>query len=131
MSTYPQVTTTAVAAEVLRLANASPEHIYRPVRGIGCVYVAGEHLSNDPTTGDDQRLNAPEGCLFGQAIGNLGVAAEDMRDWEGYPVEELLSNIGFTNDAEHLLAVFPAVQGAQDGGMQWGEAVLPLREAMS
>lgn len=135
---YPQISITDVAREVVRLADADPTHIYVKATNeegaAACFYLPGDHSHPmDPNS----RVTAPEGCLFGQALTNLGVSNDDLLGNEGEPVEEVLFHLQITPDLinrteveDRMLNTFGDVQSSQDGGAPWGIAVEPLREVL-
>ncbi|QDM55932.1 hypothetical protein SEA_TRAX_45 [Gordonia phage Trax] len=99
-------------AEVRRLANENPNFIYKPRtvpgRQITCHYV------NEDRTGGD--------CLIGQALFNTGMRTiEQLDEVEGRGAATVLRRYFDAPSALQRWAT--EVQGAQDDGVAWGEAV--------
>lgn len=105
--------------EVRRLANQYPNAIYQSPNGFnGCYYNVGI-VANGPDT---------EGCLLGQAIRNLEPEIFEAITADSDDIVSLICimNEDFDNsedeegDIEKWLSI---VQGQQDGGKTWSEAV--------
>ena len=112
-----KITLEQVKAEVIKLGQEQPDFIYNPAYdplefSISCFYTEGAK--------DGPECN---GCIFGQALQNLGVPLEKLETTQ--TIEFLLSDLGIavtTEESHHLRKV----QEQQDTGKTWGEAIKPL-----
>ena len=78
-----------IAREVVRLADENPEHTYQPPEDSdSCLYIH---------TDDDGAPLPGTGCIFGQALQNLGVDREALLDDE-QPINELLRDLDAAAD---------------------------------
>ena len=126
---YPQITTTMVAREVARLADKSPDHIYtKPPGTFTCRYTSGGARNHRGVT----IVETSDGCIFGQALINLGVKRGDMAMCEGNPVNAVLGTLGITDDAKgRLITPFRRTQEEQDAGAKWGWAARHVTSALA
>lgn len=97
---------------VRELAAERPEHVYAPFSGVPddaagarCLYVHPEGF----------------GCLFGHALGRLGVPREFLAHVEGLAIDDVLRDLSGESWAVEDWAV--EVQAAQDREEPWGNAV--------
>ena len=112
------ITPEQLTAEVLRLADEHPNAYYVGSGDAGeCMYTAG-------------RAAGACGCLFGQALGNLGVEysvlaeADKRRD----SIRELALALGITGDKRSpILSKWETAQEYQDHGLPWLDSVKSLR----
>jgi hypothetical protein len=94
-------------AEVRRIAAERPDTVYRqPSTSCGCFYEKGECTDGSV------------GCIFGQALNNLG-----------YPVTgtasiDIIARSRFVGNCLVILAWCREVQNVQDGGLSWGDAII-------
>jgi hypothetical protein len=106
-----------IIAEVYKIVQVRPDVTYNPGIG-GCKYADG--ICSDNTVG----------CLFGQALSNLGV---DVKRFDKYPmplngegtytpaIDRILQNEFVGTEQE--LNWCAKVQEYQDNGCSWGEAI--------
>lgn len=103
-----------VAREAIKLAANNPDAVYVGDGG-RCFYTRG------------QAAGRP-GCLFGQALGNLGVENLDRFDRfyvVGLGIADVLRELGITVST-YDTARLEDTQSRQDDGHTWSEAVEPL-----
>lgn len=107
-----------VAREAIRLAKEHPDATYSGPPVPGCFYTQGTAAGN-------------RGCLFGQALANLGVPAETLagldRATGSSPISVVLFDLGVRSTDRADVALGDA-QALQDNGRPWREAVEPLAE---
>jgi len=99
-----------VETELRRLAKEKPDFIYNPSgKNVGCSYTGAA-------------TNGPEcdGCIFGQAFQRLGVDREDLKECTLVISHELRAR-GFESPK-----IWLTIQGNQDTGKSWGEAIKHL-----
>lgn len=135
-----------VAKEALRLADERPDFIYSNPNaeanakarwqedvdlfgleeigefdftnyGQDCLYVH--------TAEDGSKVG---GCLFGQALLNLGASAAELSGYEGSGVSAIVSS-SYIHEGP-LVDAMRSTQVNQDNKTPWGEAVEPLRKAV-
>ena len=109
------ITADQLTAEVLRLADEHPDAVYERDSRQRCRYSRGS-------------AGGGVGCLFGQALTNLGVTYEELEraDADAKPIKLLAVHLGITKNAADI-AAWQEVQNDQDGGWPWGTAVESLR----
>lgn len=116
----------AIANEVIRLADERPNHIYGSERtgtGYGCYYLPRpEH-------------GLLEGCLFGQALTNLGADMSYFAsDWQpsiGAIIKSRINDPAELDSGRRLIRAMDLAQRMQDDGETWGDAVFELRKVMA
>ena len=104
------LTVEQVETELRRLAAAQPDFVYNDTgRTVKCSYIHGI-------------IEGPEnkGCIFGQALQNLGVPAEELREPD--PIRPLWNDL----NSEKCPLSWGSVQSEQDHGASWGEAIKEL-----
>lgn len=108
-------TATAIVNEARRLADERPEFVYIPEKsaepGEGiCLYLHGK--GTDKVEG---------GCIFGQAMLNLGTPTATIEYHEDRPISSVLDSFpGILSVEDRSWA--GRMQSYQDGGKPWGEA---------
>jgi hypothetical protein len=99
-----------IVKEVKRLVIESPENVYKKPLDDGdnnCSYSKGICT------------NGAVGCIFGQALKNLGINTSTLDDASSiYGLYEITSD-----SDKNLLNWCVSVQSAQDNGKTWGKAV--------
>ena len=106
-----------IEAEVLRLADAYPDTIYDAPE---------ESLWNTPKCSYIHGKAGPsEGCIFGQALQNLGVPQFVLKYHDGTigPIDSLCKALNLP-----YRDYWGSIQSKQDCGKTWGEAVQVLKE---
>lgn len=122
------ITALDVAMKAVELAEANPEYIYQPPMNSegtieGCWYVHRDERTGEPDG---------NGCLFGQALVQLGVKPSAIT--EGIHVGVVLHDLGITEGSMHtdpLLDAMVRAQGEQDAREPWGEAIEPIKTALA
>ena len=104
------LTVEQVNTELRRLAKETPNFIYNPSGNGFCHYTKGHK--------DGPECN---GCIFGQALQNLGVPKTEFPTQQT-PIYNLWQNLTGTKPPES----WSDVQSAQDKGGTWGEAIKEL-----
>ncbi len=110
-----EITAAQVIDEVRKLAKESPGNIYKGLpsafmsSGFACYYSTGENE------------NGSVGCIFGQALKNLGLVITDNNDQ--VRITNLLVILGISHLNEFELDWCRTVQSRQDSGTEWGHAV--------
>jgi hypothetical protein len=100
-----------LATEARRLAQQEPD------RHAVCTYVRFE---------DDQMV---PNCIVGQAAYNLGISLEDLNSVNACGIRHLTLNVQpewlhIKEGDEAHVAWLSTLQGAQDSGRSWGEALI-------
>lgn len=114
--------TLALAKEVVRIGEENADFVYKQTIGV-CHYYPNE--------------GNPNGCIMGYAARNIGHpldhAAGNILDvLHAYVFEDgKFMRSEADPDTERLLHEIEDVQFAQDRGKFWGEAVIPLAEALA
>lgn len=105
-----------VIDKAIELAEARPDHIYQQPPGTQtCSYVP--------------QPEAPEGCIFGQALMALGVPEATLRRFEaqaspaGVGITVLLDRLRISYP-DHVRYSLREAQNQQDTGQEWGAGVL-------
>lgn len=109
-----RVTIDKLIETVRRLADEHPENVYRPASVAHCSYVKGKCTPS-----------RKHGCLFGQALRLCGVTKEELDSFEvngGGGIEMLLDKFGIAYESNRVKWC-STVQGAQDSGRSWRDAV--------
>ena len=114
------ITGKKVAKRVRKIAKKNPDFVYTDqgvddiYEGGGCSYFG--RSCDDPETG--------QGCIIGQALQELGVTKEEMRDAviEGLSASDALKALGISSSDKHL-HFLDTVQSRQDIGDTWKHAV--------
>lgn len=137
------IKTEAVIAEVRNLARQKPDFIYTDQEGVpyrvggSCSYLAAtddigfsilqdvgkfpQDLSYDEAR---QRGLLGQRCIVGQALSNLGVSDETLKEHEGVGAKFLAGRLlEGVKAKESQLLWLESVQAEQDSGETWGEAV--------
>ena len=130
-----------LAQKVVDLAKATPKHIYKQPEDVGqmCSYVHGTRVEAEPSGLVREYPTGKEtpGCIVGAALLELGITPEqilhgDQQVGTSNGMLGKLVRIGalsITDVPDPILAPSPAlafvrdVQGNQDVGIPWGEAV--------
>lgn len=104
-------------AEVIRIAKENPDTVYTSKRADDeCRYI-----EEDGTPG----------CIYGNALLNLGVPPEVIERHEGYGIDKVVSGRPHWERKEDdplrsEMFILWKVQYDQDAGLPWGEAVKKL-----
>lgn len=94
-----------VENEVRRLADESPDYVYKSDPEKGCFYNAGD---------------SHDACIFGQALANLGHPVSP--DYEGNAVSAVFRKMGIRVSGQQV-SWATHLQVNQDDGFTWREAV--------
>jgi len=114
------ITGKKVTKQVRKIAKKNPDFVYTN-QGVddiyedgGCSYFGRSY--DDPETG--------QGCIVGQALQELGITKEEMRDAviEGLSASEALNVLGISSKTKHDIFL-DIVQTRQDNGDTWKKAV--------
>ncbi len=115
-------------SEVIKLGTENSDFIYNPGFIGSCSYSGPAYRFefDDELCDYVQIVVGPEckGCIFGQAMQNMGWDNEEEMPYFG-SISTVLLNHGF-HDKE--IRVFQEVQSNQDSGASWGEAIKQLLE---
>lgn len=140
-----QITLEAIEQEVRKLASENPDFIYTNQEGVpekvggSCSYLAAVDYTTyeifqedgkfpEDLSYDDARKQGLLGnrCIVGQALHNLGVDDDFLESHEGIGADFLVGNLtqrvkGAPKPLTQMWLAY--VQGLQDEGNPWGEAV--------
>lgn len=107
---YNHITKELLDEELKRIISNNMDFVYeRPDHGGQCKYTDGGNCT---------------GCIFGQALTNLGVLREDLEFWDN------ISFMSFTSGITYVLGQlteinslepYAEIQSKQDGGRKWGD----------
>jgi hypothetical protein len=107
MTTTTTITFDALAREVIRFVEESPNYVYPGDASSGCTYT-------------DMGVTSPA-CLWGRAMLNLGVA-HSLLYQESTFINSLLPRLGIEATARQIEWAWD-VQRMQDQRLSWGRAV--------
>lgn len=102
------LTVEKIESEVRRLATVYPDTRYENVPGSKCSYTTGHTPSGS-------------GCIFGQALQNLGVPLNVLKEWDDdgdSAIQQMLPRLGLTAPVTWAI-----IQEHQDNGEEWSTAV--------
>lgn len=113
-----------IEKEVIRLATEHPEVVYqRPL-----TYRNGQPLYSDYCSYTKGVAGGGEGCIFGQALSNLGMSDDKLAALDGTGgINTVSEAIGIEAEQDRVYN-WELVQGRQDLGLPWGEAIKALTE---
>lgn len=136
----PTFTAADLATEVRRLAEESPDFVYMPIDRVP----EGDEAEPDLWYGGCSYVNGSEGkgCIVGQALANLGVPVEVLRNHEGNNAAGVMQNLGLTPMPEGMRykpesdytpeeRFCTLVQRGQDQEEPWGTALRHADEQMT
>lgn len=104
-------------AEVLKVAQEQPEHVYERGEAGKCNY----------------ERNGQPSCIVGHAMHRLGVSVLDLREFDAAgdsAIQDIIeTNPDMFDDDDNLgMELLAGVQGSQDQGVPWGLAVSQQQE---
>ena len=106
-----EVTVLQVQAEIRKLAQEQPDFVYkRPESSSFCLYV---HEASDGSK--------TPGCIVGHALHRLGFSFDELEI--GGTAGEALHRLGISDWDKDTVVWITRVQGEQDTGIPWGQAV--------
>lgn len=110
-----KITVGDVNAELKRLMQENPDFIYRSVGGLNgsCQYTDGDNCT---------------GCIFGQALTNLGISEEDLKKVENQPIHSAWVDLGQPRLDEKMNLVWSDIQSEQDIGNKWGNLLVHIEK---
>ena len=109
---------TKLVAAVRALAAENPERVYASCSVAGCVY--------KPTKQQD---GGTYGCIVGEALRRIGVSSTGLDSVDGEQgIYSRLFQIGIRDDVQ--IDWLTKVQGLQDSGTSWSEAVLKADDCL-
>lgn len=123
MTTYDTITAEDVFSRIQDLAKDNPDFVYQDQEipgslledresGIGCSYL-GAHISMPG-------IGRP--CIVGQALQDLGVPQEDLKNYEDYSAHRTMRGLGISGGLDTFVTI-DNIQEKQDQGTSWGVAV--------
>lgn len=118
-------------AEVRKLVASQPEFVYPTAPGIDCHYLPDSipMLDESPTGRETYRRVKRPGCIFGQALLNVGLNSDLLMEVEDAPISDVLDwmvDLGLLDADVHDLHFHDwalVVQESQDNGTPWGDAL--------
>ena len=115
--TYDTPNPSEIWTEMVKVANADPDFVYKSQGGMTCGYA-----------GMDGGYSDGRGCLVGQALANLGYTTEELLELDEVGAANyVLRMFGFDPNGFISFAIARA-QGEQDRGSSWAEAIDKARD---
>lgn len=117
-----EINDASVVATLKAVVAERPDYIYKRPAYItsneACLYV---HPSEDGSS-------AQPGCIVGHVLNRLGIGLPAMAQHEGADAGTLVGALGLTNLSPDTLGLLDDVQGFQDSGETWAEALSSAEE---